>query len=45
MMMNFEEQIAELRRGAHEVLIEADLVKKLKRGTPLQVKAGGDVVT
>jgi tyrosyl-tRNA synthetase len=42
MMMNFEEQIAELRRGAHEVLIEADLVKKLKRGTPLHVKAGFD---
>jgi tyrosyl-tRNA synthetase len=42
MMMNFEEQIAELRRGAHEVLIEADLIKKLKRGTPLHVKAGFD---
>jgi tyrosyl-tRNA synthetase len=42
MMMNFEEQIAELRRGAHEVLIEADLVKKLKRATPLHVKAGFD---
>ncbi|HEY2808100.1 MAG TPA: tyrosine--tRNA ligase [Steroidobacteraceae bacterium] len=42
MMMNFEEQIAELRRGAHEVLTEADLVRKLKRGTPLHVKAGFD---
>ncbi len=42
MMMNLEEQIAELRRGAHEVLIEADLIKKLKRGTPLRVKAGFD---
>ena len=42
MMMNFEEQIAELRRGAHEVLIEADLIKKLRRGTPLHVKAGFD---
>ena len=42
MMMNFEEQIAELRRGAHEVLVEADLIKKLKRGTPLHVKAGFD---
>jgi tyrosyl-tRNA synthetase len=42
MTMNFEEQLAELRRGAHEVLVEADLVKKLKRGTPLHVKAGFD---
>ncbi|HEY1492277.1 MAG TPA: tyrosine--tRNA ligase [Steroidobacteraceae bacterium] len=42
MMMNFEEQIAELRRGAHEVLTEADLVRKLRRGAPLHVKAGFD---
>ncbi len=40
--MNFEEQIAELHRGTSEVLIGADLVKKLKRGTPLRVKAGFD---
>jgi tyrosyl-tRNA synthetase len=40
--MNFEEQIAELERGAHEVLLPADLTKKLKRGTPLHVKAGFD---
>jgi tyrosyl-tRNA synthetase len=42
MTMNFEEQIAELRRGAQEVLTEADLIKKLKKGTPLHVKAGFD---
>jgi tyrosyl-tRNA synthetase len=42
MTMNFEEQIAELRRGAHEVLTEQDLVRKLRRGTPLHVKAGFD---
>ena len=40
--MNLDEQIAELERGAHEVLIAADLVKKLRRGTPLRVKAGFD---
>jgi len=40
--MNFEEQIAELERGADEVLTRPDLVKKLKRGTPLHVKAGFD---
>src|SRR5580692_7699997 len=40
--MNFEEQIAELHRGTSEVLVAADLIKKLKRGTPLRVKAGFD---
>ena len=40
--MNFEEQIAELERGANEVLTAADLRKKLARGVPLRVKAGFD---
>jgi tyrosyl-tRNA synthetase len=40
--MNFEEQIAELERGADEVLVKAELVKKLRRGVPLTVKAGFD---
>ena len=40
--MNFDEQIAELERGAHEVLTAADLRKKLSRGGPLHVKAGFD---
>jgi tyrosyl-tRNA synthetase len=40
--MNFEEQIAELERGADEVLVKAELVKKLRRATPLTVKAGFD---
>jgi tyrosyl-tRNA synthetase len=40
--MNFEEQIAELERGADEVLTAADLRKKLGRGVPLRVKAGFD---
>src|SRR5205823_14253816 len=40
--MNFADQIAELERGAHEVLIGADLVRKLKGGVPLRVKAGFD---
>jgi tyrosyl-tRNA synthetase len=41
-MSNAAEQLAELRRGAHEVLLEADLVRKLGRGRPLVVKAGFD---
>ncbi len=36
------EQLIELKRGAHEVLPEAELVRKLARGTPLVVKAGFD---
>ena len=40
--MNFEEQIAELQRGADEVLTTVDLRKKLGRGVPLRVKAGFD---
>lgn len=40
--MTFEEQIAELERGAHEVLTGADLRRKLMRGVPLKVKAGFD---
>ncbi len=40
--MNFEQQIAELERGASEVLTAPELAKKLERGTPLRVKAGFD---
>ena len=36
------EQMAEIVRGTHEVLVPADLQKKLLRGTPLRVKAGFD---
>ncbi|HET7204092.1 MAG TPA: tyrosine--tRNA ligase, partial [Steroidobacteraceae bacterium] len=41
-MLPAEEQLAELRRGASEVLLEADLLRKLARGKPLRVKAGFD---
>ncbi len=40
--MTPKEQIAELERGADEVLTVGDLAKKLGRGTPLRVKAGFD---
>jgi tyrosyl-tRNA synthetase len=40
--MHFEDQIAELERGTDEVLLKPDLVKKLRRGAPLRVKAGFD---
>ncbi len=37
-----DEQLRELKRGADEVLLEADLVRKIARGKPLLVKAGFD---
>jgi tyrosyl-tRNA synthetase len=36
------EQMAEYVRGAHEILVPAELEKKLKRGAPLNIKAGFD---
>ena len=36
------QQLEELRRGASELLTEADLSRKLARGKPLRVKAGFD---
>lgn len=41
-MLSAAEQLLELRRGADEILVEADLVKKLDRRVPLRVKAGFD---
>jgi tyrosyl-tRNA synthetase len=40
--MTPDEQLPELTRGAHEVLLLEDLTRKLRRGTPLRVKAGFD---
>ena len=36
------EQLAELKRGADEILPEAELAARLKEGRPLRVKAGFD---
>jgi len=41
-MQSPQDQLAELRRGAAEILLEADLLKKLQKGRPLRVKAGFD---
>ena len=34
--------LAQIRRGADEILVEAELVERLKAGKPLRVKAGFD---
>jgi len=40
--MTIEQQIDVLRRGTDEILLEADLVERLKSGKPMRVKAGFD---
>ncbi len=41
-MKSVEEQLALIKRGADELLVEAELVAKLKRGQSLRIKAGFD---
>jgi len=41
-MQPIDQQLALIRRGAEEILIEAELVEKLARGAPLRIKAGFD---
>lgn len=41
-MRSVEEQLAVIKRGAEEVLVESELIAKLEKGIPLRVKAGFD---
>lgn len=40
--MEISNQLAKIKRGADELLVEAELVDKLKSGRPLRIKAGFD---
>jgi len=40
--VTIEKQLELIRRGADEILLEEDLVEKLKLGRPLRIKAGFD---
>ena len=40
--MNQQEILNQIKRGSDELLIEAELVKKLEQGRPLRIKAGFD---
>ena len=40
--MKIEETLALIKRGADEILIESELIEKLKKGNPLRIKAGFD---
>jgi tyrosyl-tRNA synthetase len=39
---DIKQQLATIKRGADELLIEAELLEKLKKGQPLRIKAGFD---
>jgi tyrosyl-tRNA synthetase len=39
---DINQQLAVIKRGADELLIEAELIEKLKKGQPLRIKAGFD---
>ena len=41
-MKSVDEQLALIKRGADEILVESELRAKLERGTPLRIKAGFD---
>ena len=41
-MIAIEKQLEIIRRGADEILVEKELVAKLKEGRPLRIKAGFD---
>lgn len=40
--MTMFDDLAQIRRGADEILVEAELVERLKTGKPLRIKAGFD---
>lgn len=41
-MKTVEEQLAIIKRGSEEILVEKELVEKLESGKPLRIKAGFD---
>ncbi len=41
-MININDNLATIKRGAEEILLENELIEKLKMNTPLRIKAGFD---
>ena len=41
-MIPVQEALAEIKRGAEEILVESEFVEKLEKGKPLRIKAGFD---
>ncbi|MBC8209533.1 MAG: tyrosine--tRNA ligase [Gammaproteobacteria bacterium] len=41
-MGSVEDALQQIKRGTDEILVESELIKKLKKGKPLKIKAGFD---
>ena len=41
-MADLDQVLAEIKRGTDEILLETDLIEKLKEGRPLKIKLGAD---
>ena len=41
-MISVEDAMQQIKRGTDEILVESELIEKLKRGKPLKIKAGFD---
>lgn len=41
-MADWQQALAEIQRGADEILLEEELIERLKEGKPLKIKAGFD---
>ena len=41
-IVDIKEQLKIIKRGSDEILIESELIEKLKKGVPLKIKAGFD---
>ena len=41
-MADLDQVLAEIKRGTDEILVESDLLEKLKEGRPLRIKLGAD---
>ncbi len=41
-MISVEDAMQQIKRGADEILVESELIEKLKRGNPLKIKTGFD---
>ncbi|MFX4223948.1 MAG: tyrosine--tRNA ligase [Aestuariibacter sp.] len=41
-MTDWQQALAEIKRGADEILVEEELIERLKEGKPMKIKAGFD---
>ncbi|NVJ64960.1 MAG: tyrosine--tRNA ligase, partial [Gammaproteobacteria bacterium] len=41
-MTDFDKALAEIKRGSDEILVEEELIERLKSGKKMRIKAGFD---